>query len=183
MKSILPIALATAGLAIAAPAQAAHIVVTDTSLEDVNGPVTQGDTTTISYDDSDLSEETFEEFLTLVNDLAGLYNITIDTSSPDIDFTEVFLSDGFGGVYALSEMVNEGGVEFWSISNLALDAGTYTLNILGNNAGQGALGGTITISPAVPEPATWMMLLLGFFGTGLALRRSKTVKKEFLITA
>ncbi len=36
-------------------------------------------------------------------------------------------------------------------------------------------GGTLTISQAtgaIPEPATWAMMLLGFFGMGLAMRRS-----------
>ena len=30
------------------------------------------------------------------------------------------------------------------------------------------------LTPAVPEPSTWMMLLLGFFGIGLTLRRARS---------
>ena len=182
MKKLLPLALAAAAVTVGAPAYAA-VTVTGTSLENIDGPDTVGDTTTISYDDSRLARPEFMEFLTFVNDVAGLYSITVDTSSRDIDFTSITLTDGMGGVFALSQLVNAGGLEFFGIDNLALDAGTYTLNINGVNRGAGALGGTITISPAVPEPATWMMLLLGFFGTGLALRRSKAVKQSFAFSA
>jgi hypothetical protein len=34
-------------------------------------------------------------------------------------------------------------------------------------------GGSFTIANAVPEPATWAMMLLGFGGIGVAIRRSK----------
>lgn len=36
-----------------------------------------------------------------------------------------------------------------------------------------ALGGTLGSPGAVPEPGTWLMMLLGFAGTGIALRRSR----------
>ncbi len=41
-----------------------------------------------------------------------------------------------------------------------------------------SLGGyldNITISTAVPEPATWAMMLLGFGGLGALLRRRRTL--------
>lgn len=38
--------------------------------------------------------------------------------------------------------------------------------------GQGAIGGTLTIAAAVPEPSTWAMMILGFAGVGfMAYRR------------
>jgi hypothetical protein len=42
-----------------------------------------------------------------------------------------------------------------------------------NHDSSGSLGGTVTITAAVPEPATWGMMLLGFAGIGVALRRSR----------
>lgn len=41
-------------------------------------------------------------------------------------------------------------------------------------------GGTLTVSQvgAVPEPATWAIMILGFFGMGVALRRSKNVTRK-----
>ena len=172
MRKILPIALAATACAFAVPA-AATVTIDDTSLENVGGPDESDGITTISFDDADLQTPEFYEWLTLTNDVAGLYNFTVDTSSVDIDFTEVFLSGNDGTIIALAELFDDGVLEFWGLSNFALDAGQYSLNIYGDNRGQGALGGTITITPAVPEPATWMMLLLGFFGVGYALRRRK----------
>ncbi|MBX7539402.1 FxDxF family PEP-CTERM protein [Qipengyuania sphaerica] len=180
MRKILPIAMAAAACTLAVPA-AATVTIDDTSLENVDGPDTSNGTTTISFDDSNLEEPTFYEWLTLTNDLAGLYSFTVDTSSIDIDFTEVFLSDGSGTITSLSELFDDGTIEAWGLSNFALDAGQYSLNIYGDNRGQGALGGTITITPAVPEPATWMMLLLGFFGVGLALRRNRSTRPAELL--
>jgi hypothetical protein len=38
--------------------------------------------------------------------------------------------------------------------------------------GSGAIGGTLTIAAAVPEPSTWAMMILGFCGVGfIAYRR------------
>ena len=50
---------------------------------------------------------------------------------------------------------------------------TYALAINGNNSGAGSLGGSITIrqATAVPEPATWAMMLIGFGAVGFAMRR------------
>jgi len=37
----------------------------------------------------------------------------------------------------------------------------------------GSLGVDFTISAAVPEPSTWAMIMLGFFGLGLMSRRRR----------
>jgi hypothetical protein len=34
-------------------------------------------------------------------------------------------------------------------------------------------GCSISVSPAVPEPSTWAMMLLGFLGLGLAFKQSR----------
>ena len=182
MKKLLPLALAAAAVTVGAPAYAA-VTVTATTLADVDvdGNMDPDGETVISFNDSGLESPDFMESLTFVNDVAGLYNIIVGTSSSAIDLTEVTLS-GSTGVFALSRI--SGGInESFGIENLALGAGEYTLSIMGVNRGTGGLGGTIAITSAVPEPATWMMLLLGFFGTGLALRRSKAVKQSFAFSA
>jgi hypothetical protein len=45
----------------------------------------------------------------------------------------------------------------------------------------GASNGTFSaaVSGAVPEPATWAMMIAGFGMTGAALRRRPTVKVSF----
>ena len=37
------------------------------------------------------------------------------------------------------------------------------------------LGGPVTATPGVPEPATWMMMILGFGAIGFGMRRSQKV--------
>jgi hypothetical protein len=49
---------------------------------------------------------------------------------------------------------------------------THTVTITN---GQGVSGAQIfATTPAVPEPATWAMMLLGFGGIGMAMRRSRS---------
>jgi len=48
---------------------------------------------------------------------------------------------------------------------------TYYLVLSGTSHGNLSVGGAISTSPAVPEPATWSMMLLGFAGLGYAAFR------------
>jgi hypothetical protein len=55
-----------------------------------------------------------------------------------------------------------------------LNAGGYYLQFTGTGGGTAGYGGDLTTAAvaAVPEPATWMMMILGFFGIGgLAMRK------------
>ena len=149
------------------------VVTVDSSTTVVSGPATVADTTTIGFTEASLSSPTFMETVVFTNTLAGLYSITLTTSSPDVDFTSAFLA-GLGGPYNLVEIDDDGTNEFWRLANpVTLDASTYTLSINGNNSGAGSLGGSITIrqANAVPEPATWAMMLIGFGAVGFAMRR------------
>jgi hypothetical protein len=47
----------------------------------------------------------------------------------------------------------------------------YTFRYTANMATAGNISGNGAFYPAVPEPATWGMMLLGFAGMGLTLRR------------
>lgn len=61
--------------------------------------------------------------------------------------------------------LSRGGDQF----NLTLASGAY------NAEGRFAFSASLT--NAVPEPSTWAMMLLGFFGAGAALRRAKGVRQ------
>jgi hypothetical protein len=55
--------------------------------------------------------------------------------------------------------------------SLTLAAGTYSLGISGNCAGGCPAGFGVRLDSAVPEPASWGMLIVGFSLVGTALRR------------
>ena len=161
--------------ALAIGSAAGAVVTVDSSTTVYSGPTMVADTTTIGFTEAMLSSPTFMETVVFTNTLAGLYSITLTTSSPDVDFTSAFLS-GLGGPYNLIEIdaADDGTNEFWRLANpVTLGASTYTLTINGDNSGAGSLGGSITIRQAVPEPATWAMMLLGFAGIGMTIRRRR----------
>jgi hypothetical protein len=83
----------------------------------------------------------------------------------NIDFTSVTLN---GTSFAT---VSTGVVEFRNLLNRALVAGgTNVLAVSGT--GQGSFSGTLSFaSGAVPEPAVWGMMILGFGVIGAAMRR------------
>ena len=159
--------------ALAVGSAAGAVVTVDSSTTFFSGPATVADTTTIGFTQASLSSPTFLETVVFTNTLAGLYSITLTTSSPAVDFTSAVLS-GLGGPYNLVEIDDDGTNEFWRLANpITLDPSQYTLTINGNNSGAGSLGGSITIrqANAVPEPATWAMMLIGFGAVGFAMRR------------
>ena len=53
----------------------------------------------------------------------------------------------------------------------------------GGGSGGGGGGGGGGVTPAVPEPDTWMMMLLGMFMAGAALRRSRREHAIGTVTA
>jgi hypothetical protein len=69
-----------------------------------------------------------------------------------------------------------GANEFWSANNVPITGGALnTIVVSGLSRGMGSFGGNLTFTPttAVPEPATWAMMLLGFAGIGWQLRRRR----------
>jgi PEP-CTERM motif-containing protein len=56
-----------------------------------------------------------------------------------------------------------------------LSAGDYYLDLSGTGGGSAGYGGTLSTSvSAVPEPATWAMMLLGFASVGFMAYRRRT---------
>jgi hypothetical protein len=49
----------------------------------------------------------------------------------------------------------------------------YYLDFTGIGGGSAGYGGTLSVS-AVPEPSTWAMMILGFFGVGFMAYRRKS---------
>jgi hypothetical protein len=171
MRKYLTTTLAVASALALSGAANAAVTVDGTSIENVDIADLDG-TTAISYSEAGLARDSFSEFLTFSNSIAGLYSITLDTSSANVDFTSAVLT-GAEGPFTLTKGFDNGTAEFWEKSNFLLGSGQYTLTINGQNSGTGSLAGTITIGQAVPEPATWAMMLFGFGAIGFAMRRRK----------
>ena len=67
-----------------------------------------------------------------------------------------------------------GTVEMRSLLNQSLVSGAgNSIVVSGLTGGNGAFSGSLSFSQvaAIPEPATWMMMLLGFAGIGFTMRR------------
>lgn len=68
-------------------------------------------------------------------------------------------------------------IEQWALlAPLVLGPGPHTIFANGTVTGPtGSYSGTLNVqaAPSVPEPATWAMMLVGFAGVGMALRRSR----------
>ena len=70
-----------------------------------------------------------------------------------------------------------GATDWNAYGSNAFNAGVGDTLLFAAEGESDSLGGyidNITISTAVPEPATWMMMMLGFGGLGALLRRRRT---------
>jgi hypothetical protein len=158
-----------AALAIGSAAGATISV--DSSTMNVSGPNNVGpDLVRIDYNDSGMTNP-FTETLTFTNTEAGLYVLSLVTTISTVDFTSAILT-GPSGPLNLSIQFNDPNLERWTTPETGLLAGQYTLTIMGNTGPNGVMGGHIDIR-AVPEPATWAMMLLGFGAVGFTLRRRR----------
>ncbi|MES2782392.1 MAG: FxDxF family PEP-CTERM protein [Pseudomonadota bacterium] len=110
---------------------------------------------------------------------AGFNLTSIDISSiasitnpmTDIDFTSVTLN----GVNFTTLLTDEfGGQEFRNILNQGLVAGANNaISVNGTTGGNAAFTGNLSFASvaAVPEPAAWMLMLIGMAGVGFSMRR------------
>lgn len=89
----------------------------------------------------------------------------------DINFTSITLN---GNVIPI---IGSGtAVEFAGISGISIMNGVQNiLSITYDSFGDGSYGGNLTFTPAaaVPEPATWAMMLAGFGAIGFGMRRKR----------
>jgi len=128
---------------------------------------------------------------TLIDEAGGFthqFDFTLATSSAanssvtttllgdsDIDFASIFL-DGFAFTQTGFDAT---GAENWELGSVALGSGLHSIFVNGSVVGSsnnGAYSGVLNVA-AVPEPATWAMMLLGFgaVGTMMRFRRRKVV--------
>lgn len=89
----------------------------------------------------------------------------------NIDFTSVMIN---GVEFAIG---STGATEFRFLSDLLLGPGKVnTLTVTGTTGGDASYSGTLAfagVAGAVPEPSTWMMMIMGIGLAGVALRRRR----------
>lgn len=106
---------------------------------------------------------------------SGLTDAQVSTlllnGSQNINFSSITLD----GIYAFAKTSTDPSPETWALlSPVVLGIGSHTINVMGNLIGpNGSYSGTINVQTAVPEPATWAFMLLGFGAMGLAIRRRR----------
>jgi hypothetical protein len=78
------------------------------------------------------------------------------------------------GTYAFSKTSTDPAPEVWALlSPVVVGLGSHTITVAGTLLGPtGSYSGTLNVA-AVPEPATWAMMLLGFGAMGLVIRRRR----------
>lgn len=79
-----------------------------------------------------------------------------------------------GGTLAVYQIIN-GQPGFTSLVNGYIN--------IGNNAVTNKTAYTLNATPAVPEPSSWAMMLVGFWGVGYAMRRKTRNARQQLASA
>ena len=107
--------------------------------------------------------------------LDGVTSATVSSSftsnTNDLDFTSVTLN-GIALDFVTGGLHHS---EYRSVDLQPTLSGLQTLEVKGFTRGEGSTyAGTLTFSPnAVPEPATWGLMIMGFGGAGAMLRNRR----------
>ena len=132
-----------------------------------------------SFSVSPVTAANFTQGFTFNLPLKGTFggSVTTEFTAPisDIDFTSIVIDNTFA--FTKDALIAE-PQERWSITNLILGGGPHRIDITGTSAGLGSFGGTVSFA-AVPEPATWGLMILGFGLIGGALRRRQKVAVRY----
>ncbi|MDO9433234.1 MAG: FxDxF family PEP-CTERM protein [Phenylobacterium sp.] len=111
--------------------------------------------------------ETFEfNFPVAGTASTGVTSIRVSKAT-DINFTSVLLN---GKAFNIVNGVFDSAI----LENWPVAAGLQTLFVSGTSGGNGSYSVDLSFAPsAVPEPATWAMMIIGFTGAGVAIRRRR----------
>ncbi|MHA6722018.1 FxDxF family PEP-CTERM protein [Sphingomonas sp. RS2018] len=168
-KIVLSAAIAASALAFAPAASAATYIFTNPG---ANGFATY------TFGNNDVgTAATFDDTIVFTTPSSGFLSLSLSEVAANainnVEFTTVTLNGT-----AVTLFSGPGGEpDFGSLMGL-FNAGTSnTLRVIGTNGGNGVYSGTIAFAPgAVPEPATWGLMMLGFGGMGFAMRRRRKVE-------
>ncbi|MBC7285379.1 FxDxF family PEP-CTERM protein [Hoeflea sp.] len=192
MRTIAKLMAATAVMAFAPAVQAADIYVDNTTAVpgayfDVSGNIASGPISAL-YGRTGIGVGTFTDRFLFTIDQIGLGSGGISTilagglgTETDLDFTEVTFFNGTDTVPVT--ITNTGFFESGGLANVPIAFGVQNvLSVTYLSRGAGAYSGNLSFSPsAVPEPASWAMMLLGFGAVGSIVRRrrNQTVRVSY----
>ena len=126
---------------------------------------------TVSFDTTTNNSGSYTSFFEFSNNLNGFYNFSLITSTLNATITLEQLLTG-GGSILLQQSTGSSNSLSLLTGNLTPGA-TYRFSYTGSfPTGGGSISGNASFY-AVPEPATWAMMLVGFAGIGLAMRRKR----------
>jgi hypothetical protein len=135
----------------------------------------------IDFEDTNAGSP-FSDTVSWTNDLAGVYWFRVITNAflgvdgpDDVDITAAFIT-GTGILSPINLLADPGNTdltELYTLADLGLTAGNFTLTVEGTRGDSSTIGGHVDAT-AVPEPATWALMLLGFGGIGWQLRRRRS---------
>lgn len=127
-----------------------------------------------TFESQGINAGIFSDILTFNFAQFGNANATISSifqasQNNNIDFTSVT----FNGTSF--DIASSGDIEFRFLQGLAISPGLQTLGISGISGGNGSYAGTFSVATlaAIPEPASWAMMLIGFSAVGSTLRRRR----------
>jgi hypothetical protein len=128
-----------------------------------------------SFNNNNLAAGAFTDTFSFMLPFSGLAAATISSifntnQNNNLNFTSVTLN---GTEF---NTILTGGTEFRSLSNQSFSAGLQTLIVSGISGGNSSYAGTLAVTPSVPEPATWAMMLIGFGLVGFAMRKRSNVR-------
>jgi hypothetical protein len=175
MRKVVVSLAAAAALSSASAANAA-ITIVDHSVGDitVGTPDNISIPNFVNFDTTTNMSTTLNPWFDFTNDQTGYYIFDLTSSTKDATITlEQVLSDG--ATVIVDQSTGTGRFLELDSSVLLADATyrfTYTFNTPTNG---GTVSGNASFyDAAVPEPATWAMMLLGFGGIGMAMHRRRT---------
>ncbi|MFL6761108.1 MAG: FxDxF family PEP-CTERM protein [Sphingomicrobium sp.] len=171
MRKFLVAAVAAAALAAGSTSANAANIITSINSTTLNSTGTSGPfgavVNTTPFGD------TFTFNLNLPSNTNGQIGTISLTGTRDINFSSIFIDTAANAFVKTSSDPNP---EVWALMNpIVLTSGPHTLFVNGSLAAgiaNASYSGTLNISPAaVPEPAAWALMLLGFGAIGMTMRR------------
>lgn len=183
MKALFALATAASVFALAPAAHAATFVPGDPEFRVAGDGTTGTQTVSATVGNIGLNGSDIDNFLFRIGpaggNFIGLGSGAVTTSftlgsSNGLIFNSVIFNNGFNDFVIDITTDSEGAAARGN--NIPIFSGVLNrLSVNYTATGNASYGGNLTFTPtaAVPEPATWLMMIMGFAAVGFSMRRRK----------